>query len=197
MSAVLVLASASPRRRQLLTEAGIACEVVPSQVAEVQRPGESPEAFARRAAREKAADVVRSRPLACVLAADTVVVVDGLVFGKPVDRGDARRMLATLSGRTHRVLTAVTLITPTGGEEVAVESEVAFREITFGEIEAYLDSGEPFDKAGAYGVQGRARAFVRHVHGSHSNVVGLPLEAVVPMLERHLRRAAAVRSTTG
>lgn len=191
MRTALVLASASPRRRELLTARGFRFEVDPSNVMETPRPGEPPDAFAQRIAAEKAGDVARRHPGRCVLAADTVVVVDGTLFGKPVDRSDARRMLQALSGRTHRVLTAVALVDPTGAvEEILVESQVAFRPLTAAEIEEYLESGEPFDKAGAYAVQGLAKKFVVRVRGSHSNVVGLPMEAVTDLLQRHLPAAA-------
>ena len=183
MTASLVLASASPRRRELLTTLGIAFEVVPSGVPEVRRPDEPPPAFAQRIAREKALDVARRRPGCFVLGADTVVVAGEVLFGKPHDRADARRMLQRLSGTAHQVLTAVALVDPQGGvREVLAESTVEFRALGAQEIDDYLDSGEAFDKAGAYAVQGLARAFVVRVSGSFSNVVGLPLEALADWL---------------
>jgi septum formation protein len=186
MSATLILASASPRRRDLLAAHGIRFEGVPSAVEETPRPGELPEAFAQRLAREKACDVAQQRPGTCVLAADTVVIAGATLFGKPTDRADARRMLRALSGRTHRVLTAVALVDGDGHiAETAVESEVEFRQLTAGEIEAYLDSDEPFDKAGAYAIQGVARKFVTGVRGSYSNVIGLPMDEVMELLRRH------------
>ncbi len=179
MSVPLVLASASPRRRELLAAAGYRFEVVPSDIPEIPRLGEPPEAFAQRIASDKAADVARRRPRTYVLGADTVVVVDGMLFGKPTDRTDARRMLQALSGRAHRVLTAVTLVTPVGTmQSGTVESRVEFRPLSPADIEAYLDLDEPYDKAGAYAVQGYARQFISAVHGSHSNVVGLPMELI-------------------
>jgi len=187
MTASLVLASASPRRRELLAQLGVAFDVVPSAVPEVPEPGERPEAFAQRVAREKAAEVARRCPGRLVLGADTVVVVDGTILNKPQDRADARRMLQMLSGRMHRVLTAVALLGPTGPcDALVVQSEVEFRPLSSRDIEAYLDSGEPFDKAGAYAVQGLAKKFVVQVRGSHSNVVGLPLDEVATLLRRHL-----------
>jgi septum formation protein len=187
MSPRLVLASASPRRRELLAGAGLVFEVVPSAVPEVQRTGESPAAFARRLAHDKASDVAARRPGCCVLGADTIVVVDDTTLGKPEDRNQAQWMLQQLSGRAHRVLTAVVLIDPGGRrEELVVESVVEFRVLEHGEIEDYLDSGEPFDKAGAYAVQGLARRFVTSVRGSYSNVIGLPMDEVVALLQRHL-----------
>jgi septum formation protein len=183
MAIPLILASASPRRRELLARAGIACEVVPSDVPEVPRPGETPEAFGQRLAREKAMEVAGRRPGAYVLGADTVVVIDDSILGKPCDPADARRMLRALSGRMHRVLTAVALVAPDGAlQEVVVQSEVEFRRLTAEEIDGYLASGEPFDKAGAYAVQGEGGKFVQQVRGSYSNVVGLPMEAVTELL---------------
>jgi len=193
----LVLASASPRRRELLAAAGHSFEVLPSTVEEIQLPGEAPETFARRVALEKACDVASRRPGACVLAADTVVVVDGCLFGKPAGRDDARHMLQMLSGRAHRVLTAVALVDAAATvDEVLIESVVEFRSLAIAELEAYLDSAEPYDKAGAYAVQGEAKKFVKAVRGSYSNVIGLPMEAVTDLLRRHLpasRRTARSR----
>jgi septum formation protein len=133
-----------------------------------------------------------------VLAADTVVVIDGRILGKPRDRADARTMLTTLSGRTHEVLTAVALCRPAGEiDEVLVRSTVEFRHLTAREIEDYLDCDEPYDKAGAYAVQGRAAGFVARVHGSYTNVVGLPIDEVRALLHRHggtNRLASTVKS---
>lgn len=192
MRALLVLASASPRRRDLLAAAGYQFEVVPSEIPERPRVGEPPERFAERIAREKALDVSGRRPRAYVLGADTVVVVDDSLFGKPSDRAEARNMLLALSGRVHRVLTAVALVTPAGAvESVLVESRVEFRPLTLADIEAYLDLDEPYDKAGAYAVQGYAKRFIAAVHGSHSNVVGLPMEVVAELLHPRLSRPQA------
>ena len=192
MKEPLILASASPRRRELLAKLGLRFEVMPSDIDEILRPGEAPEVFARRMAREKAIEVAQRWSGRCVLAADTVVIVAGSVFGKPRDRAEARSMLQALSGRPHRVVTAVALVGPTGEvEEVLVESTVEFRRIEAGEIERYLDSGEPFDKAGAYAVQGIGRAFVERVRGSFSNVVGLPMDEVAELLHRHLETDVA------
>jgi septum formation protein len=192
MSTTLILASASPRRRELLAARGLRFEVVPSAVDETPCPGEPPEAFAQRLAREKACDVARHRPGTCVLAADTVVIAGANLFGKPTDRDDARRMLRALSGQTHRVLTAVALVDVDGHiAETAVESEVEFRHLTAGEIEAYLDSDEPFDKAGAYAIQGVAQKFVTGVRGSYPNVIGLPVDEVLELLRHHCPRGTA------
>jgi len=186
MGTRLVLASASPRRRALLAELGIPFEVMPSDVPETRRPDESPRGFAQRVAREKALEVARRRPDAVILAADTIVVVDTDVLGKPRNRDDARRMLRTLSGRSHRVLTAVAVVHGPGAiDECVVESGVEFRHLEPDDIERYLDSGEPFDKAGAYAVQGLAKQFIVAVRGSHSNVIGLPMDEVTTLLRRH------------
>jgi len=187
MRAPLVLASASPRRRELLAQLGVTFEVITADVPEVPQPGEPAATFARRVACDKAAMVARRCPGRCVLGADTVVVVDGEILGKPIDRADARRMLRRLSGRMHQVLTAVAFMDAAGGcDEILVESGVEFRPLSASDIEAYLDTDEPFDKAGAYGVQGYARRFVVRVDGSLSNVIGLPLDEVTDLLRRHL-----------
>ena len=186
MAASLILASASPRRRELLAQHGIAFEVVPSDVPEVPRPGELPEAFAQRVAREKALEVARRRPGTYVLGADTVVAVDATILGKPAGRTDAQRMLRLLSGRWHRVLTAVALVDPDGHvEQVLGASDVEFDQLTSEDIDGYLATDEPFDKAGAYAVQGLAGKFVKQVRGSQSNVIGLPMEMVTALLQRH------------
>jgi septum formation protein len=184
---VLVLGSASPRRAALLRDLGLDFVVHASDVPEIPLPGEDAVAFARRAARDKALAVARARAADWVLAADTVVAIDGEVLGKPRDDDEARRMLRTLSGRFHRVITAVVLTHPGAGaaDEVAVESTVEFRVLGAGEIDAYVATGEPFDKAGAYAIQGGASGFVRSVGGSYSNVVGLPLDEVRLLLARH------------
>jgi septum formation protein len=187
MTAPLVLASASPRRRALLAQLGIPFDIVTSDVPETPQPGESAAAFAQRVARDKAIEGARRRPGTYVLGADTVVVVEGAILGKPADRDDARRMLCTLSGRAHEVLTAVALVDPAGDvDEIVVRTGVEFRRLAAEQIEHYLDSGEPFDKAGAYAVQGGAQTFVLQVRGSYSNVVGLPMEEVAALLRRRL-----------
>jgi septum formation protein len=180
MSAPLILASASPRRRELLGHFGIEFDIVPSGVPEVPHPGEEPALFARRAALDKAMDVAGKRPGRWVLGADTVVVIDGRILGKPSGAAEAREMLRCLSGRVHQVLTAVVLIGPDGGPvaDLVVQSSVEFRELSDEEIATYAASGEPLDKAGAYAIQGGAGRFVRSVTGSYSNVIGLPVDEV-------------------
>jgi septum formation protein len=182
----LILGSASPRRAALLRELGAEFAVCASDVPEVAGAGEPAEAFARRMAREKGTAVAQVRAGAWVLSADTIVVVDGVVLGKPANTHDARHMLQRLSGRVHEVVTAVALIGPDGqlAAELLVRSAVEFRPLGAAQIDEYVAGGEPLDKAGAYGIQGAAAAFVAAVRGSYSNVVGLPLDEVRDLLER-------------
>jgi len=186
----LILASASPRRAELLTAAGIGFDVSPAHIDESLRAGEAAAAYARRLAVEKAEVVRAQHPGRPVLAADTVVVVDGHVLGKPADEDDAKRMLRLLSGRRHEVLTAVALIwsSPPAVEpatDVGVEvTTVEFAPLTSAEIEWYVRSGEPADKAGAYAIQGLASRFTTRIEGSYSNVVGLPVALVYAMCTR-------------
>ena len=186
-----VLASSSPRRQELLRNAGFTFEVRPSSVVEAVRPGETPEQFARRAAEEKALDVAAEVPRdTLVLGADTIVVVDGEILGKPRDAADATRMLRRLSGCTHRVLTGVCLVrSPERIEALRHETtSVTFRGLEEEEIADYVASGEPFDKAGAYGIQGLASKFVTRIEGCYFNVVGLPVALVYELLKPHLFR---------
>jgi septum formation protein len=182
MTSMLVLASASPRRQELLRAAGIAFEVQPAHVPEDPLPGESAKDCAERLAREKALAVSRLRPQDAVLGADTVVVVDGQILGKPTDAADAARMLRMLSGREHQVITGVCLV---AGGRCAVASEttaVTMAEITEKEISDYVATGEPMDKAGAYAIQGMASRWIPRIAGDYSNVVGLPVALVCRML---------------
>ena len=176
----LVLASRSPRRRDLLGQLGVDFDAVAPDVDESPRPGERPLDLVRRLAVSKA----RAVPGDPVLAADTIVEIDGEALGQPVDADDARRMLRRLSGRTHRVHTGVAL--RTGGHEdvETVTTFVTFTPITPAALDWYLETGEPFDKAGAYAVQGTGGVFVDGIRGSVSNVVGLPLSTVAAMLRR-------------
>jgi len=179
---MLVLASASPRRQELLRNAGIAFEVQPADIPEDPQLGERAEECAERLAREKALAVARQRPQDVVLGADTVVVVDGLILGKPSDAADAARMLRLLSGREHRVITGVCLVV-SGQPSVASETTlVTVSEITEEEIAGYVASGEPMDKAGAYAIQGIASRWIPRIEGDYSNVVGLPVALVWRML---------------
>src|SRR6185503_10699954 len=172
------LASASPRRSELLRQIGVPFQVRPAAVPEEQVAGEAADAYVLRLAAAKAAAVWdglergEERP---VLAADTAVVLHERVLGKPSDAKEAEAMLAALSGREHRVLTAIALKTSAGADTLLCESEVRFRATTLAERRAYCATGEPFDKAGGYGIQGHAAVFVEHLRGSYSSVVGLPL----------------------
>jgi septum formation protein len=177
---VWILASRSPRRIELLRAAAQEFEIVPSEAAERLRDGEAPDGYALRVARDKASDVARRAAGRWILAADTVVVVDGGILGKPSDPEIARRMLSRLSGREHDVLTAFVLRDPAGRSlrEEVVRSRVSFRRLSRAEIDRYVASGEPLDKAGAYAIQGGGREFVSRLEGSWTNVVGLPLDEV-------------------
>lgn len=178
----IVLASQSPRRRELLTLIGIPHEVRPADLDETRRPGESPSSYVERLAREKASTIARREPAALVIGADTTVVLDGDIFEKPVGPADAVRMLRRLSGRTHTVLTAVAVAR---GEAVhsGVESvEVTFRALAEQDIEAYVATGEPLDKAGAYGIQGYGAVIVERIHGDYFAVMGLALGRLVTLM---------------
>ncbi len=186
----LILASASPRRQQLLHAAGFEFEVRASSIEEAPRPGETAEDFARRAAREKALAAAVSSPAgSLVLGADTVVAVDGHIFGKPDGPQDATRMLRLLSGRTHNVTTGICLVTPPDKVEALrhTVTRVTFCALDEQEIHDYVSSGKPLDKAGAYGIQGRASRFVTRIEGCYFNVVGLPVSLVYEMLRPFLR----------
>ena len=183
----LILASASPRRRELLASLGLSFRVVPARFDESGVDEPHPEALVRRLAHEKAAEVARVHADSLVIGADTVVVHEGTILGKPQSVGDARAMLRRLSGRTHHVYTGVALIHQASGR-VQVEHEVTA--VTFGElsperIERYIATGEPMDKAGAYGIQGIGATLVRRVEGCYFNVVGLPLFLLARLLAEH------------
>jgi nucleoside triphosphate pyrophosphatase len=178
----LTLASQSPRRRELLALLGLALRVRPAHADETPRPGEAPRAYVERLAREKARTVDDGD---FVLGADTTVVLDGAILGKPEDDRDAARMLRALSGRRHEVTTGVCLRAPGGREEtLAVSTEVEFAALDEAQIAWYVATGEPRDKAGGYAVQGAGGAFVRALRGSVSNVVGLPVAETAALLER-------------
>jgi nucleoside triphosphate pyrophosphatase len=185
----LILASSSPRRQELLRNAGFEFEVRSSSIREEPRPGETPEAFVRRMAAEKALEVAARSPAATlVLGADTVVVMDREILGKPRNPEEAARMLRQLSGRSHQVLTGVCLVKAPDSIEARGESDtrVWFRPLEDAEIRDYVASGEPLDKAGAYGIQGRASRFVTRIEGCYFNVVGLPVALVDQMLRPFL-----------
>lgn len=183
----LILASGSPRRRDLLERAGIPFEIQAADIPEVRAPDEAPVEFASRLARGKAravAERVGGPPSRWVLGADTIVVIDSDVLGKPVDPNDAVRLLSRLVGRTHTVVTAVALRRSTDDEcrELAVESRVHMAPAERSEIVRYVETGEPLDKAGAYAVQGRGRRFVTSIDGSETNVIGLPVDETLALL---------------
>ena len=185
----LILASSSPRRKMLLDQLGVRFSCSPAHIDESHRVGEQPSDYVKRMAKEKALAVVSLHtPLNVnvnVLAADTTVVIAGKVLGKPKDRADALNMLTTLSGEKHSVLTAVCLSTVAGVVCELVETQVEFLALNRETCAAYLATDEPWDKAGAYGIQGLAGAFVRSIHGSYSNVVGLPLCETWQLLSSH------------
>jgi len=182
---VLVLASASPRRRELLTQIGVSHEVYPVDLDERRRAGEAPRDYVKRVAEDKARAgwtrfaASQGRP---VLAADTAVVLGMRILGKPVDRAEALAMLRELSGRQHAVLTAVSLCDSNGVQTRLNESLVTFRNLSRAEAEQYCDTEEPMDKAGGYAVQGRAAVFIERIEGSYSGVMGLPLFETAELL---------------
>lgn len=186
-SAHLILASASPRRRELLTQLGVSYLCDPADIDETPLASETPEDYVRRMAQEKAATVAARylAPQYAVLAADTTVVIDGEVLGKPRDHFHGLAILARLSGRQHSVLTAVCLHSASGLSCELVETRVEFVQLSREICEAYLATEEPWDKAGGYGIQGLGGALVRAIHGSYSNVVGLPLCETWQLLASH------------
>lgn len=185
---MLVLASASPRRRELLAQAGFTFTVAPASIPEDLRPGENPLAYVTRLAREKAQDVYArlgsGDDSTVVLGADTTVVApNGEVLGKPADAADAARMLRMLSGATHEVMTGVAVVSASGTEVAAEVTHVSVVTLSDEEIAAYIATGEPMDKAGAYAIQGYPARWIPRIHGCYFNVVGLPLALVAGMLE--------------
>ena len=189
---MIVLASASPRRQELLRAAGIAVVVQAADIDETPLAGESARECAERLAREKALAVWRVRPGDVVLGADTVVVVDGMILGKPVDADDAARMLRMLSGRVHEVITGVCVVKSLASGQWAVGSQietaseitlVTMNSVSDVEIRDYVATGEPMDKAGAYAIQGMASRWIPRIEGDYSNVVGLPVALVWRMLK--------------
>ncbi len=180
----LILASASPRRRELLQQTLLRFRVIPSRTEETRRREETPQTYVARIAADKARAVAERQPGFWVLAADTIVTLAGRVFGKPADLDNARQILTTLSGHPHQVLTAFVLL-DTAGKTTAAEvvtSQVTFKELSASEVTAYLATGEPFDKAGAYAFQGKGRDLIAQVSGSHSNIIGLPMDEVTTAL---------------
>jgi septum formation protein len=185
----LILASSSPRRAEVLRNAGFAFEIRPAYVDETRQPHEAAEDYVRRVAQAKAhtvADPARAAgERAIVIAADTIVLAEGQILGKPKDAGDARRMLRLFSGKTHEVLTALSVINiPAAKETLHVETtRVEFLRMSDEEIENYIQTGEPFDKAGAYGIQGIAGRFAARIEGCYFNVLGMPLSRLWTTLQ--------------
>jgi septum formation protein len=180
----LILASASPRRRELLTQIGVACRCCPVDIDETPQPDEPAQAYVERLALEKARVCLQQNPEAVVLGSDTSVVVDGQILGKPVDEEDAVRMLKLLSGREHQVMTAVAVVDGTRQRVETVTTDVAFIELDEARCRAYWRTGEPCDKAGAYGIQGLGAVLVKGIKGSYSAVVGLPLMQTAALLQQ-------------
>ena len=194
----LVLASASPRRRELLASLGVAFEVAPADIDESIHPGESPEAYVRRMAGEKALAVADSHPGCFLVGSDTAVVVDDECLGKPADQAEARAMLGRLSGRRHRVLSSVALAEPDGRlREALSETAVDFAPLPEAWVDAYLGTEEPYDKAGAYGIQGAAGVWVCRIEGSYTGVVGLPLFETAGLLRAAGFAADAILADKG
>jgi len=181
-----ILASASPRRRELLTMIGLEFEVIPSHVPEVHQPGEAPEEYVARLSRDKANAIAAEHPDRWVIAADTTVFYGDQLLEKPTDTADAERMLAIIAGRTHIVYTGVTLVNAARDwrETRVTESEVRMLPMSATDIAWYVATGEPLDKAGAYAVQGKGSMFIESVHGNYTNVVGLPLATLFQMLRK-------------
>ncbi len=178
----LVLASGSPRRREFLSSLKLDFEVLPADLDESLREGEEASTYVARLAVEKARSVAARRPGAVVLAADTTVVLRGEVLGKPTDAAEATAMLRRLSGQVHRVLTGVAVCGRGEPRSEVVETAVTFAAMTEAQVAFYVATGEPFDKAGGYGIQGVGGAFVQRIEGSYSNVVGLPLAETLSLL---------------
>lgn len=178
----VVLASSSPRRRDLLNLIGIAHEVRPANIDESLRGREAPKKHAERLAREKAAVVAAREPTAVTIAADTIVIIDRKILGKPANAVDAGSMLRLLSGRRHTVVTAVAVARGKKIRSVVDETAVTFRELTDDEIDLYIATGEPMDKAGAYGIQGYGAAIVERIEGDYFAVMGMPLVKLVALL---------------
>lgn len=182
LDAPLILASASPRRRELLAAAGFAFEVAPADLDETRKAGESPHDYVRRLAIEKATAAAERHPRRLALGADTAVVIGDDVLGKPVDAADATRMLRQLSGRAHDVLTGVALACGSNVAAAVGRTVVWMDELSDADIAAYIATGEPMDKAGAYGIQGWAARFIPRIDGSYGTVVGLPMTVVMALL---------------
>ena len=178
----LILASSSPRRRELLTQIGLDFDVIPAHIDETRRASEDPTTYVQRLALEKARTVHALHPGAFVLGADTTVEIDHHALEKPANRADAERMLRALSGRVHHVHTGLALLSPQGQRTHLETTAVQFSTIDEAELQRYLDCGEPYDKAGAYGIQGYAARWIPRIDGDYFNVMGLPLAATIQLL---------------
>src|ERR1700744_5358617 len=179
----LILASSSPRRRELLTQIGLTFDIIPAHIDETQRASEDPTSYVQRLALEKAQTIHAQHSDAFVLGADTTVEIDGHALEKPADRADAERMLRALSGRTHHVHTGLAILSPRGQCTHLETTSVRFSAVEEAELQHYLESGEPYDKAGAYGIQGYAARWIPRIDGDYFNVMGLPLAAAVRLLK--------------
>jgi len=185
MTSEIILASESPRRKELLGGLGLTFKIVVSGVPENQREGETPEEHVLRLAREKALAVSQGHPRSIVIGADTIVVIDGELLGKPENTPQARNMLQKLSGRTHEVITGFAMVR--SGDVMinqSVSSRVLFKKLSDEELDWYIQTKEPYDKAGAYAVQGMGAFFIKEIHGSYTNVIGLPLSEVVDAMKQ-------------
>ena len=185
MTLRVILASQSPRRRELLALIGVEHEVMPADINEDVRAGEAAVAYTERLAREKAAVIASKHPEAYVIAADTTVVIDGDILGKPADGAEARAMLRRLSGRSHTVCTGIAVAQGSRTESAVEQVGVTFRALTDEEIADYVATGEPMDKAGAYGIQGWGATIVERVDGDYFSVMGLGLRRLVELFTRH------------
>ena len=182
----IILASNSPRRKELLRQVGVSFTVDPADVDERPFPGERPEDYAVRVALDKARVAAARSKNGVIIAADTIVVVDDTILGKPADRNDAERMLTVLSGRVHRVITGLAVIDAASGKTMtnSAVTSVWFRDLSQQEIQSYIAGGEPLDKAGAYGIQGKGALLVKQIEGCYFNVVGLPLSLLGELLRK-------------
>jgi septum formation protein len=186
LSSPLILASASPRRKELLRSVGLKLKIIPAHVDETYINGESPRTHVRRLSNDKAMVIAQKHPNALVLGADTIVVIDGLILGKPKNKSQARAMLERLSNRQHIVFTGFTIASAVSGisKTKVVQSAVRFKKISPEEMDCYVNCDEPYDKAGGYAVQGMGAYFIKAIRGSYTNVIGLPLCEVLEELKR-------------
>lgn len=186
LSSPFILASASPRRKELLRSVGLKLKIIPAHVDETHINGESPQTHVRRLSSDKATVIADQHPKALVLGADTIVVIDGLILGKPKNKSQARAMLERLSNRQHTVFTGFTIVSAGFGisKTKVVRSAVRFKKISPEEMDWYVNCDEPYDKAGGYAVQGKGAYFIKAIRGSYTNVIGLPLCEVLEELKR-------------